>query len=647
MTMTAHRTVARRRQIEGVRKQALDTGRSRLLLTGVILAVAFAGVAGRLVDLTVLGNTYEPRMAKAATVRGAVSGRANILDRNGIILATSLPTVSLSADPAMVLDADEAAAKLALVFGGLDRDDALLKLRGPGRFVWLARNLTPGQHQEVIRLGIPGLSFHRDERRVYPHGALASHVLGLTDVDGRGIAGIENRFDQVLRTAGAPVRLSLDLRVQSVLREELMTAMKEYKAIGATGLVMSVETGEVTAMVSLPDFNPNKPGRMTDVAAFNSAATGVYEMGSTFKLFTAAMALDSGTVSLKGGYDASEPIRIGRFSIRDYHAKNRWLSVPEIILHSSNIGAAKMAIDVGTEMQQRYLGRFGLLKPAGLELPEVGAPLTPNVWRPVNTMTISFGHGISVSPVQLAAGIGSLVNGGIYRSPTLLKQQRAKGPGRRVISAATSEKVRRLMRLVVSKGTGRKANVRGYLVGGKTGTAEKSSRRGYSKSAKISSFIGTFPMNAPKYVVLALLDEPVGNKRTFNYATGGWVAAPTVGRIIQRMAPMVGIAPDLEATYETPMIRALEKKTRKANLVRPKQPKKRMQTRAQNRNQKRTWANSVSKAVGRYQVRQTDMEERLVLNARHALTRAVAAKNAQKPLVSTALTALEQRIATR
>ena len=325
MTMTAHRIVAKRRHMDGVRKQALEMGRSRLLLTGMVFAVAFAGIAGRLVDLTVLNGATEPRVSSVATGEIQATGRANIVDRNGIILAASLPTVSLSVDPTLIIDRDETLDGLMAVFPNMSRKEIAMRLNAKGRFSWLARNLTPKQHQDIIRLGIPGLQFHRGERRVYPHGPLVSHAIGITDVDGHGIAGIENHFDQSLRSSGAPLRLSIDLRVQSVMREELIDAMAEFKAIGATGLVMDVRDGEIISMVSLPDFNPNQPGDMSGDAAFNRATKGVYEMGSTFKLFTAAMALDSGTISMAGGYDASKPIRVARFTIKDFHAKNRWL----------------------------------------------------------------------------------------------------------------------------------------------------------------------------------------------------------------------------------------------------------------------------------------------------------------------------------
>ena len=643
MISIGQRFAAKRRQIEGIKKQTLETGRNRLLVTGMVMAMAFAGVAGRLVDLAVFEGGYEPKGTHAASAGVSTSGRASIVDRNGMILATSLPTVSVFADPVSVLDPAEAATKLAEAMPELSHDELLERLSGSSRFIWLARNLTPKQHYRVNRLGLPGVAFQNGERRVYPHGPLVSHVLGLTDIDGNGVAGIENRFDHKLRAADHPLRLSIDLRVQSVLHDELAAAMAEFKAIGAAGLVMDVNTGELLAMVSLPDYDPNEPSTMAADAAFNRAAKGVYEMGSTFKLFTAAMALDSGTVDVGGGYDASQPIHVARFTISDYHAQNRWLSVPEIILHSSNIGAAKMAIDVGGKNQQEYLDRFGLLKPAALELPEVGSPLAPNVWRPINTMTISYGHGISVSPVQLAAGIASLVNGGFYRQPTLLKADpQHPHAASRVISEKTSKQMRALMRLVVTRGTGRKADVRGYLVGGKTGTAEKSSRRGYSKSAKLSSFVAAFPMDAPRYVVLALLDEPVGNKRTFNYATGGWVAAPVVGNVISRMAPMVGILPEPGVVIDTPEIPEDKAKAR------PRPPERPAATRqAVYRPDDKRWADDIARAVGALPVRQTKAEADVVLRARSALNRAVVARERHRQMLSTAVSLVEQDVAAR
>ena len=642
MTATGKRLVAKRRQMEGIRKQALETGRNRLLVAGMVMTMAFAGVAGRLVDLAVLEEGYEPRTSQSTPSVMPASGRANIVDRNGMVLATSLPTVSMYADPTAVLDPKEALEKLMVELPKVDRQDLYVRLTGKGRFVWLARNLIPKQHHRLNRLGLPGIGFESGERRVYPHGALVSHVLGLTDVDGKGVAGLENRFDRALRAGSGTLKTSIDLRVQSVLRDELVAAKNEFKAIGAAGIVMDATSGEIIAMVSLPDYDPNMRSHMSSDAAFNRAAKGVYEMGSTFKLFTVAMALDSGTVRVDGGYDASQPIRVARFTISDYHAKNRWLSVPEIILHSSNIGAAKMAIDVGTKNQRNYLEKFGLLKPASLELPEVSSPLLPKVWRQINTMTISYGHGISVSPVQLAAGVAALVNGGIYRKPTLLKTKvRKSETGTRVITRETSDQMRGLMRLVVRNGTGRKANVRGYLVGGKTGTAEKISRRGYSKSAKLSSFVGAFPMDDPRYVVLVVVDEPVGNKRTLNYATGGWVAAPVVGKVVSRMAPIVSIAPamDIEIEPQKIPVQKAAPKPRRPGVAKTRQVVYRPDA--------KRWADDVARAVGMTPARQTAAEADLVLQARKALTHAVTARAEHRQLLSRAVSLVERDGASR
>ncbi len=540
-------------KFDGVKKQALETGRNRLLMTGVLFTMAFAVIAGRLVELAIsrdAGKVYEARIAE--TVK-ATKVRADIVDRNGILLATSLPTASLYANPSHVLDPKEAAQKLAQVLPDLDPAKLRQKLASEKTFVWLHRNLTPKTQFAVNALGIPGLYFQRTERRVYPHGPMLSHAVGLTNIDGKGLSGIEGYFDNSLRGGRDSVQegltLSLDIRVQSLLREELQKSMDEFRGIGAAGVVLDVANGEVRAMVSLPDFNPNKPVTAAGIAGFNRVTSGVYEMGSTFKLFTAAMALDAGVVSLSDGYDASKPIRIARFTISDYHGKNRWLSVPEILIHSSNIGAAKMALDVGTRRQQKYLKKFGMLRPAAIELPEVGAPLTPDHWREINTMTISYGHGIAVSPIQLVAGVGALVNGGILYNPTLVKTPVGKRiTGFRVLSTKTSRQMQGLMRLIVQKGTGRNADVPGYSIGGKTGTADKpGGRGGYGGRRIISSFVAAFPIEAPRYVILALIDEPKGTQRTHGYATGGWVAAPVVAKVVRRMAPLLGLEPQAKS----------------------------------------------------------------------------------------------------
>lgn len=533
------------RRIDGFGKEALETGRNRLLVTAAVLMLAFCGIGARLIDLSVVDHQDTAMAGPVADAPPAVIGRADIVDRNGVVLASSLPTASLYADPKDIIDAEQAALKLVTVFPDLNREHLVKELSRNGRFVWIKRNLSPEQQMDVNRLGIPGLDFLPEERRIYPLGRLTAHVLGATDIDGNGISGVERRFDDRLHDASSPLRLSVDVRVQSILRAELVAAMTEFKALGAAGVVMDVKTGEVVALVSLPDFDPNERAVIDEDARFNRATKGVYEMGSTFKLFTAAMALDSGSVAMDGGYDATKPIQVARFTISDYHPEKRWLSVPEIIVHSSNIGAAKMAVDVGTDGQREYLRKLGLLSPSPLELPEVGRPLSPDVWRPINTMTISYGHGIAVSPMQVASAIGSLVNGGTLETPTILARDPGapRRMGERVISERTSDEMRQLMRLVVAKGTGRKADAQGYFVGGKTGTAEKQFAGRYKKKALISSFVGAFPINDPRYVVLAMVDEPVGNKRTFNYATGGWVAAPIISRVVTQIGPLLGIAP--------------------------------------------------------------------------------------------------------
>lgn len=558
-----------KRKIEGFGKEALETGRNRLLVAAAVLTLAFGGIGARLVDLSVLDANKDVATALPVMSQKPVSQRADIVDRNGVILASSLPTASLYADPSEVIDPRGAAKKIAEAFPEINRKKLIKDLEKGGRFLWIKRNLSPDQQMMANRLGIPGFSFIREERRVYPHGKLTAHILGATDIDGNGVAGVEKFFDERLQSPDDELRLSLDIRVQSILRTELVAAVSEFKAIGAAGVVMDVHNGEVVAMVSLPDFDPNEINHASMDAKFNRVTKGVYEMGSTFKLFTAAMALDNGTIDMDGGYDATKPIRIARFTINDFHAQKRWLSVPEIVVHSSNIGAAKMAVDVGTEGQQRFLRQLGLLSPVALELPELGRPLTPYRWREINTMTISYGHGIAVTPIHLAGAIGTLVNGGLSYPATLLKS--ADGlthRGDRVISQETSDKMRQLMRLVVANGTGRKAEAKGYVVGGKTGTAEKQIGGRYKKSAKISSFVGAFPIHKPRYVVFAMVDEPVGNKSTFNYATGGWVAAPIVKRVVGQVGPLLGIMPhnDEEEPLALPLI---DKDKKKAKVAKP------------------------------------------------------------------------------
>lgn len=544
-------------ELEGAAKAALETGRTRLIVAGLVFACAFLVVGLRLVGIVLLQDVEEPRLAATPSGSEALeTGRAEILDRNGQVLATTLPTSSLYANPRHITNPEEAAVRLATALPSEPKAKLLAKLSADRSFVWMKRGLTPRETAAVNRLGIPGLYFQREERRFYPHGALTSHIVGFTNIDNKGLAGMEQAFNPQLRGSNQPLRLSIDLRIQHILSEELLAGMQAFNGIGAAGLVMDARSGEVLAMVSLPSYDPNNPAAAPDAGRFNRATLGVYEMGSIFKIFTTAMALDSGVVTLEDGYDVTKPIRIARFTITDFHPHRGWLSIPEIFKESSNIGTVHMAVDSGTELQKRYLAGLGLLSAPKLELPEVGQPMIPAKWREINTMTISYGHGIAVTPVQAARAVAGVVNGGVLPEATLLKRPEGEPlGGTRVIGERTSDQMRWLMRLVVEQGTGGNAEAEGYLVGGKTGTADKlRPGGGYARDKRIASFAGAFPMNDPRYVVLAMVDEPKGTKASYGYATGGWVAAPVVGKTVQRMAPLLGIEPAPSAPVQNELL---------------------------------------------------------------------------------------------
>jgi len=536
------RSLPARLRLEGTGKQAIETAHHRLMVGGVLFAVAFAVVGLRVVDVTMLKEGHEPRVANQHRPAGSERDRADILDRNGELLATSLSTASLYANPKLILDAGDAAAKLAKALPGTSEKELARRLATDRSFVWVQRNLSPRQQFAVNRLGIPGLFFQRDERRVYPHGALTAHILGFTDIDNRGLAGLEQSYDERLRHAENPLQLTIDIRLQHVVRQELAASIDEFRAIGGAALVLDVTTGEVLALVSLPDFDPNAPGAAESDTRFNRITLGTYEPGSTFKIFNTAAVLDFGVATMRDGYDAAKPIQISRFTISDYKGQKRWLSLPEIMMYSSNIGSARMGMDLGRERQRQFLSRVGVLKAAPFDLPEVAAPQIPNPWRDINVMTVAFGHGISVTPLNLAVGVSAVVNGGILRPATLVRRE-TPTPGERVMTQRTSEQMRAMMRLVVERGSGKAANVPGYAVGGKTGTAEKIVKGRYHKDMRISSFVGAFPMHAPRFVVYAMLDEPKGNKSTHGYATAGWVVAPLVGKLVNQIAAIYGIPP--------------------------------------------------------------------------------------------------------
>jgi cell division protein FtsI (penicillin-binding protein 3) len=536
--------MTRRIEIESTKKQAIETARTRLLIGGALMAAAFFVVGVRLFDLVVFNeNESQRRAASREIVRPATMSRADIVDRNGVLLATSLSTASLFANPRKISDPASAAARLVEILPDLSEEVIAARLAADKGFVWLRRNLTPTQQFEINRLGIPGFDFEAEERRVYPHGRLAGHIVGFTNIDNAGLAGIEQSMDSAITGNAGPLKLSIDIRVQQIARQELSDQIDKFKAIGGGAIVLDARTGEVVSMVSLPDFDPNDPARAPDETRFNRNTLGVYELGSVFKIFNHAIALETGAANMAKSYDATKPIKISRFRISDYHPENRWLTVPEIFKLSSNIGSAKMALDIGSENQRKYLGHLGLLRRTSIELPEQALPMYPARWRDINTMTISYGHGIAVSPLHLVSAVAATVNGGILRPATLVRAKSTETGGVQVFSAETSDNMRRLLRLVVENGTGRNASAPGYLVGGKTGTAEKQVNGRYKRNALISSFVGVFPSTEPRFVVYVMLDEPKGISESFGYATGGWTAAPVVGGIIQRIAPLFGIAP--------------------------------------------------------------------------------------------------------
>ncbi|MGB4100505.1 MAG: penicillin-binding protein 2 [Alphaproteobacteria bacterium] len=536
------RPPTQRRALPTPTEQALDCARTRLVFLSLLFVVAFLVIGGRLADLTVF-HAGDPGSVRKTAAAGM--GRADIVDRNGFVLATSLPTISTCAQVKMIDDPETTATKIGAILPELDTDKLLTDLSARRGCVPVKRHLTPKQYYALNKLGLVGVEFTQDERRMYPQGTLAAHVVGMTDIDNIGTAGIEKKFDARLSQDALPLQLTLDIRVQHILRRELADAIKEFRAIGGAGIIMDATTGAVIAMTSLPDFDPHNGGDAADTAKFNRATLGVYELGSTFKIFTAAQALETGEVKMTDTFNTVDPIQIGHQSIRDYHPERRWLTLPEIIMVSSNIGAAHIAAKIGGPRQRSFLDRLGMFTPTPIELPEVGRPIVPDNWGDATTMTVGFGHGIAVSPLQLTRSMAAMVNGGRVVTPTLLLtgSQTSTPATTPIVSDATTAKVRAMMRLVVAAGTAKSANVAGYIVGGKTGTSEKIGAHGYNKDARLSSFIGAFPLHTPHYVIFAMLDEPKGTKKTWGFATGGWVAAPLAGRVITAAAPLLGLPP--------------------------------------------------------------------------------------------------------
>lgn len=529
--------------------------RGRLVLAGFLLCFSVLGVRIALLGAGGLASDS----IRTASLSGDRLPRSDIVDRNGLVLATDLRSASLFANPRKVNDVDEAIELLTPHLPELDVEKLRKKLTADKGFIWIKRELTPRLQETIHDLGIAGFGFRNETRRIYPMGDLAAHVVGFVDVDSIGLAGIEKYLDSrgrlfaasladPYKNRTAPVELSIDVRVQHALTEELHKAVEKFKAKGALGIVMDSRTGEVVAASSLPDFNPNDPKDALKKDRINRFTGGVFEMGSVFKAVTFAMAFDKGTSTMGSRYDVRLPIRVGGSKIDDFHPQRRILTVPEVFTHSSNIGTAKMALGVGVPQHEEFLRGFGFFERLRTEVPEAAAPLRPRRWSRVTTMTASFGHGISVQPLQLVAASAALVNGGRYIPPTFLKRDEARVGeiSRQVLKGSTSRKLRYLYRLNVVKGTAKKAKADGYAVGGKTGTAEKVVGGRYSKQHRFNSFLGAFPMDDPRYVFVVSIDEPQPLKETFGFATSGWNAVPTAGKVVARIAPLLGIRPRQE-----------------------------------------------------------------------------------------------------
>jgi cell division protein FtsI (penicillin-binding protein 3) len=547
--------------------------RARVGLAIMVFATVYLVIAGKLVMFAVVADGHSVHRGVGSDA--VATARPDILDRNGEILATDVKAPSLFAEPRKIIDVDEAVELLSAVLPDLDAGELRERLASKRGFVWLKREITAKQQQEIHHLGLPGVGFLNENKRVYPNRSEISHVIGHVNIDNQGIAGIEKWLDNSgladLHLAGfatdrlqKPVVLSIDLRVQHVLREEVVAAREKFKALAASGMIIDVRTGEIVALVSLPDYDPNNPRDAIDPTRINRLTTGVYEMGSTFKALTIAMALDSGKMSLASTFDTRMPLHYGRFTIHDYHATHRVLSVPEIFTYSSNIGTARMALALGVDYHKAFLRKLGQLDRMRTELPESAEPLVPKRWGELNTVTIAFGHGLSVAPLQAVMGVGALMNGGHMIPPTFLKRtpEEAMALAHQVVKPETSDAMRYLMRLNAEKGTATKADIKGYYVGGKTGTTEKIEHGRYSKTKVLTSFMAVMPADQPRYLLLVMLDEPQPAADTHGFSTAGWNVAPTAGKVIARVAPLLGIEPRLDLPPADRLILATAKETR-------------------------------------------------------------------------------------
>lgn len=536
-------------------KDPLSICKNRVAFATFMFILVYGIICARLFTVCISANLGHVKIAEENDQIRAYAAnpikRADIVDRNGTIVATSLPTVNLFANPKKILNVQKAAVELSKILPDIRYEDILGKLRRHSSFVYIKRNLSPSQQFQINSLGIPGLEFENGEKRIYPHKNLFAHFLGSTNIDNAGISGIEKQLDERLTQSDIPLTLTIDAGIQDTIREELAIALEKYSAEGAAAILMDVNTGEIISMISLPDYDPNLNNFKTERAQFNFATKGVYEPGSVLKIFNAAMGLESGKVKVADRFDATKPLKLRYNTIKDYRGQNRWLTLPEILIYSSNIGSAEIALKVGKTEQQNFMKNIGFFDPIkNIEVAEKGIPLVPRRWGEETTATVGYGYGISITPLHLVSAFSGIINGGIYHNPTLIKNN-SQSESHRVVSFGTSQEMRKLLRGVVVEGSGKRANVLGYEVAGKTGTANKLVNGKYIDKKVITSFLGTFPASNPQYALFLMLDEPKATKETWGFVTSGWNTVPTAGKIISSIAPQL----DIKANYDLDELR--------------------------------------------------------------------------------------------
>lgn len=530
----------------------LDCARNRIVVGIMGFACAFILIALRLMDVMIFNNSHDRHQLYQDINHDLVLERADIVDRNGAILATHLSTASVYANPKVILNPKDTAAQLASLMPDLDRKILYERLTSGKGFVWIKRHIAPKVQQEIHKMGLPGVYLEHDQKRVYPYGSIVSHIVGYCGIDNIGLGGVERYFDEKLRQSQEPLQLALDVRAQYVMHRVLSDAVSEFRARGGNAILVDLKTGQVIGMISLPDFDPNQMNDHPKDAIFNRNVSGVFEPGSTFKAFNTAIALETKKIHLSTVYDARQPIKIGRFTISDWKLKPGFFTVTEALMQSSNIASAKMALEFGRPFQEEYFKRFGFYTKPTIELKEVAAPIINPNRSDATLISNAFGYAISVSPLQTVQAMAAVLNNGVFRNLTLLKQN-APVVGTPVISQQTAQDIRSIMYRVVEEGTARKAQVEGYKnkILGKTGSAHIVRGKKYDKTDKTTSFIGSFG----DYLLLVMLDSPKPTKDTYGYSTGGWNACPTAGKMIKQLAPLLGVAPDHATDHHTSSIK--------------------------------------------------------------------------------------------